>query len=558
MTETVVVLGGYGVFGGYLCRALGRDPGWRVIVAGRNAAAARGFCAEHGGTPLALDRADPDLAERLAALAPFAVIDAAGPFQGYGDPVVARAALAAGAHYLDLSDDADFAAGISVLDATARAAGRVVLSGVSSVPALSSAAVASLAEGMEDIHLIDSAILPGNRAPRGLSVIQAILSQAGRPVAFWRGDRATSLPGWGDLTRVDLGPGLGRRWASVIGAPDLTLFPARFRARSVTFRAGLELPLMHLGLWLVALPVRAGLLRSLLPLSDPLKRVAEALHPFGTDRGGMRVRVTGLAGRIPVQRDWLLIAPEGRGPQVPAVPAELLLSRLRAGAVAPGARPALAEFPLAEAEALLVARGIGTSREERPFPLIFQTALGADFTRLPPALQDLHRVIDCRRWQGRASIDRGAGLLSRFVGWLMRFPKSAPDISVAVTMQRRGDAVQNATETWLRDFGGQRFRSVLRGGRNGRGVRERFGILSFDIALAVRGDRLAYPVTGGRVLGLPLPRVLLPVSETTEHVDERGRACFDVALSHPLTGPIVRYRGWLEPAPRGDDAPINP
>jgi hypothetical protein len=38
----------------------------------------------------------------------------------------------------------------------------------------------------------------------------------------------------------------------------------------------------------------------------------------------------------------------------------------------------------------------------------------------------------------------------------------------------------------------------------------------------------------------------LPVSDTVEAVDTDGRATFDVALSHPLTGPIIRYRGWLE------------
>jgi hypothetical protein len=29
--------------------------------------------------------------------------------------------------------------------------------------------------------------------------------------------------------------------------------------------------------------------------------------------------------------------------------------------------------------------------------------------------------------------------------------------------------------------------------------------------------------------------------------DEAGRFRFDVAIAHPWTGPIVRYRGWLDP-----------
>ncbi|MFV0409912.1 MAG: hypothetical protein ACK5LJ_09515 [Paracoccus sp. (in: a-proteobacteria)] len=75
------------------------------------------------------------------------VVDAARPFHAYGDDPyrLARTAIAAGLHYLDLSDNAAFRAGITALDAQTRAAGCCVISGLSSVPALSSAAVRALA-----------------------------------------------------------------------------------------------------------------------------------------------------------------------------------------------------------------------------------------------------------------------------------------------------------------------------------------------------------------------------------------------------------------------------
>ena len=52
------------------------------------------------------------------------VIDAAGPFHAYGDDPyrLPRAAIAAGLHYLDLADNAQFCAGIAALDAEAKAA----------------------------------------------------------------------------------------------------------------------------------------------------------------------------------------------------------------------------------------------------------------------------------------------------------------------------------------------------------------------------------------------------------------------------------------------------
>ena len=536
-----MVLGGYGVFGGRLCHNLCAD--WEVVVAGRSLALARAFCAGTSGIPAMLDRDDPGFGAALAALRPFAVVDAAGPFQGYGDHGVARAALAAGAHYLDLSDDAGFTSGIGGLDAMAKAVGLAALSGVSSVPALSSAVVQTLRAGIADIHLIDSAILPGNRAPRGLSVIRAILVQVGRPVIQWRGGRVDPQPGWSGLRRIADGPLKGRS-AAIIGAPDLALFPEWFAARSVVFRAGLELPVMQAGLWLLGWLVRLRLVRSLTPLARPLQFAANLLHRFGSDQGGMTVTVAGTTedGRA-IRRDWVLLAKGGDGPQVPAIPARVMLIRLAAEQVAPGARACLAEFPLADAVAAMDGLAITTQRCESPFPLIFAEAMAADFARLPPALCDLHSVIDLRHFRGEARIDRGRGLLARIVARIMGFPPAAENVPVQVTMERRGDS-----ERWTRDFGERRFHSTLSLGP--KGLRERFGALDFDIGLRLQDGALHYPVTAGRLFGLlPMPRWLLPVSETIEAVDPHGRATFDVALSHPLCGQIIRYRGWLKPIP---------
>lgn len=151
----VLVLGGYGVFGARLARLLVRD-GHDVCIAGRNRAAAQSLAAELGCHAVRLDRAG-----ELTSLAGFdVVVDAAGPFHSYGkDPYrLARTAISMGVHYLDLSDNAEFCAGITALDDAAHAAGLCVISGLSTVPALSSAAVRALA-GDEMPRVIDSAIV---------------------------------------------------------------------------------------------------------------------------------------------------------------------------------------------------------------------------------------------------------------------------------------------------------------------------------------------------------------------------------------------------------------
>jgi hypothetical protein len=48
------------------------------------------------------------------------------------------------------------------------------------------------------------------------------------------------------------------------------------------------------------------------------------------------------------------------------------------------------------------------------------------------------------------------------------------------------------------------------------------------------------------LFGLGLPAWLFPRIEAWETVED-GRFRFHVDISHPLTGPIVLYRGWLEP-----------
>ena len=173
----VLILGGYGVFGERLARLLVRD-GHAVTIAGRDGGKAQAIADSLRCASVEMDR-QKDLHQLTGHEV---VVDAAGPFHAYGDDPyrLPRAAIAAGLHYMDLSDNARFCAGIASLDTEAKAAGCCVISGLSSVPGLSSAVVRALI-GTDRPDVIDVAILPGNRSPRGLSVMSSILSQAGQP-----------------------------------------------------------------------------------------------------------------------------------------------------------------------------------------------------------------------------------------------------------------------------------------------------------------------------------------------------------------------------------------
>jgi hypothetical protein len=58
--------------------------------------------------------------------------------------------------------------------------------------------------------------------------------------------------------------------------------------------------------------------------------------------------------------------------------------------------------------------------------------------------------------------------------------------------------------------------------------------------------RLRLIVRGWSLFDIPLPRFLAPSCDAHEHETD-ARFHFDVAISHPWTGLIVHYRGWLTP-----------
>ena len=143
----ILILGGYGHFGGRIARTLAADGGCEILVAGRNLERARAFIEASGASaaamrPQRLDIDDPAFGDRLAATGAGLLIHTAGPFQGR-DYAVARAALACGMHYIDLADARAFVAGFETLDAQARRAQRRAVTGASSVPGLSAAVVAA-------------------------------------------------------------------------------------------------------------------------------------------------------------------------------------------------------------------------------------------------------------------------------------------------------------------------------------------------------------------------------------------------------------------------------
>src|SRR3546814_4109231 len=96
----ILILGGYGVFGGRLAELLADLPDLELLICGRDLTRAEAFCARFRGKPRAIPCAFDrrDIADTLQRFAPDLVVDASGPFQDYGTNRyhVVEACIAAG------------------------------------------------------------------------------------------------------------------------------------------------------------------------------------------------------------------------------------------------------------------------------------------------------------------------------------------------------------------------------------------------------------------------------------------------------------------------------
>ncbi len=184
------------------------------------------------------------------------------------------------------------------------------------------------------------------------------------------------------------------------------------------------------------------------------------------------------------------------------------------------------------------ARLFGQTEAGTGLPL-YQRVLGAAFERLPPEIREMHQVERRRNAAGRAQVTRGRGLASRIVGWLVGFPAAATDVEVRVVF-----TALHGVETWTRTFGGRAFRSTQKAAGQGILV-ERFGAFACALRVTASEEELELAPIRAALLGLPLPRILLPRIVATERVVD-GRFCFRVEIELPFFGPLICYRGWLE------------
>lgn len=554
----VLIIGGYGQFGSRLANLLADESGVHLLIAGRRLPKAQAFCDAWQGaataTPVVFDRS-VDVEAQCAQLKEQhdvdVVVDASGPFQCYGDApyAVVEACIHHGIHYLDLADGADFVLGIAQFDEAAKAAGVLVMSGLSTLPALSSAALDALCHGdRSSIVSVTTGIAPSPKVTMGLSVIQAILSYAGKPLTLLRdGDMHTAHGLTESQNKVIAPPGacpLRPRCFALVDVPDLQLLQQHYpNVRDVWVGAGTKPQWALRLLMLAAAWVKRGWLRDLLPWAKWMHGWHARLS-WGEHRGGMFVEAVG----HDTTSTWHLVAEGDCGPNIPVMGMALMLKKLLTKQpVTVGAGSSLSALTLAEFQTMFRRFDMTEGMTEKPNQTSsntspYQTLLGAAWHRLPVSVQAMHQPTTSHTVSGEASVTHQRTMFGHIVARVIGFPQATPNTPVRVHFD-----VHNGVEHWQRDFGGQPFSSLqyLGSGKNKGLMVEQFGLLKFGLAVLVDDSSLRLKVRRWTCLGVPLPLALAPTTEAKEY-EQDGRFHFDVAIRHPWFGLLVHYRGWLQ------------
>jgi lysine 6-dehydrogenase len=123
------------------------------------------------------------------------VLNFAGPFYKGAD-AVPKAAIAAGADYVDICDDVEGIEPVLALDAAARQAGATVITGAGNSPGTSNLMAKRLLELHPECDGVRVVWVVGDNDPGGLAPLRHMLHMAVAPCPVWRDGRFVDEPGF--------------------------------------------------------------------------------------------------------------------------------------------------------------------------------------------------------------------------------------------------------------------------------------------------------------------------------------------------------------------------
>lgn len=323
----ILIIGGYGNFGSHIARSICDEENIQLIIAGRDISKAQKLSsklmAKNKAEIAELD-IDEGFLESLALIKPNLVIHTSGPYQGQSYKV-AEACIKQGCNYIDLADARDFVANITSLDEAAKKAGVLICSGASSVPCLTSGVIDKYIGEFSSLEEIEYAIATAQKTNGGLATARASLSYAGKAFTTLINGKMTEVFGWLGLKSRKFW-GLNQRLLCNCDIPDLAIFPKRYPTlKTIRFKAGLEIKILHLILTFLSSLVRLKIIKSLQSWAKIMVKISYLFDPFGKSDSGFYMLMKGL-GRDQKSKEILfeIFAQDGDGLYIPSMPAILL------------------------------------------------------------------------------------------------------------------------------------------------------------------------------------------------------------------------------------------
>jgi uncharacterized protein DUF4166 len=170
--------------------------------------------------------------------------------------------------------------------------------------------------------------------------------------------------------------------------------------------------------------------------------------------------------------------------------------------------------------------------------------LGSSWTRIAPAVRQVHSTRSVIRLHGRLRIEGGGHRGARLLAWMLRLPRPDGAAYTRVTITARDDG-----ELWERTFNGRRLDT--RQYESGDGdLAERFGVLEFRFRLEESGGSLLYTQRDASLLCGPararIPASLAPRVEAREDPAGPARITVRVRVAFPFVGPLLTYDGVID------------
>ena len=353
----ILVLGASGQFGKRLCHRLVQLSDLHLLVAGRDRQRLKILKHQlHAVKPnaqidtLMWNAGAPGLPDLLRSQEINLVIHLAGPFQGQ-NYAVAEACLQAEVAYIDMADGRDFVTKFSALDAATREKGIPLITGASTLPAVSSAIVDAMLEHFSRLRGIDYGICAGVKSGLGLATLKAVLSYCGKPYSILKNGKRIMVFGLGRPRHHDFPAPVNRRYLVDCDIPDHDLFPTRYSTLTgLDFGSCIDVPGLAQMLSLMSLCVSKGIVRDWNGLSALIHPFMNGMKFTGSPHSGffMRLEGDGPSGG-PRKVLFEIIARDGSGLEIPITPVVLLVKKmLRGDLLPPGAYPCVGLLSLAE------------------------------------------------------------------------------------------------------------------------------------------------------------------------------------------------------------------